>query len=427
MRKIRYLDKLIDELARGKKMEKILRKQILFKKGYKLMILADKPYISEFMKESILKLKLPVLKSESIEKSIFLEGTEIVNGELALEKLKLKKDIKIYSNSENSINWIINNLNFTELPKNIDLFKDKVKFRKLIENIYPNFFYKEIDINELKEISIEKIKMPFIIKPSVGFFSMGVYMISNHDDWLKAIKSIEKEIKEVEGLYPKEVLNTSKFIIEEYIEGEEFAFDAYYNSDGEPVILNILKHIFSDEKDVSDRVYITSKEIINENIEKFFNFLEKLGNIVNLKNFPLHVEVRVDKNGEIMPIEVNPMRFAGWCTTDIAYFAYNINTYEYYFKDKKPNWKEILKGKENKIYSIIVLDNSTNICVRDIKNFDYNKLCLKFNKILELRKIDYNEYPLFGFLFTETEKENYKELEWILKSDLTEFVNKNKY
>lgn len=59
-----------------------------------------------------------------------------------------------------------------------------------------------------------------------------------------------------------QVLDTGKFIIEENIEGEEFAVDAYFNSKEKPVILNILKHIFSSENDVSDRVYFTSKSVM---------------------------------------------------------------------------------------------------------------------------------------------------------------------
>ena len=40
-----------------------------------------------------------------------------------------------------------------------------------------------------------------------------------------------------------------------------------------------------------------------------------LAKLAGLKNFPLHTEVRVNEKGEIIPIEVNPMRFGGWCTT----------------------------------------------------------------------------------------------------------------
>jgi len=39
-----------------------------------------------------------------------------------------------------------------------------------------------------------------------------------------------------------------------------------------------------------------------------------------------------------------------------------------------------------------------------------------------LRKIDYREYPVYGFLFAETREENFAEIEAILKSDLREFI-----
>ena len=50
--------------------------------------------------------------------------------------------------------------------------------------------------------------------------------------------------------------------MEEYVEGEEYAIDCYFDEKGEVVILNILHHKFSSGRDTSDRVYSTSKEII---------------------------------------------------------------------------------------------------------------------------------------------------------------------
>ena len=386
------------------------------------MILLNKPYVSDFLKKTILDNKMPIYQTEDISNFYLKNDSNLLDQNSAIEKLKKDNQTKIYTNSENSINWIINNLKFTDLPKNINLFKDKVKFRKLTETIYPDFYYKEVNFQDLKNLSIDNIKKPFIVKPSVGFFSMGVYTILENDDWNKTIDLLEKELDEVKNLYPKEVLDTTTFIIEEYITGEEYAFDAYFNENGEPIIINILHHIFSSKEDVSDRVYVTSKEIIEKNLDKFQSFLIELNKITNIKNFPFHAEVRVNKNGEVKPIEINPMRFAGWCTTDVAHFAYNINPYEYYFLGKKPNWNEILKEKDNKIYSIIILDNSTNEKAENIKRFDFDKVTNLFDNVLELRKIDYNEYPIFGFLFVEIEKENYFKLENILKSNLKEYI-----
>ena len=101
------------------------------------------------------------------------------------------------------------------------------------------------------------------------------------------------------------------------------------------------------QDDVSDRLYITSADIIRKYQPVFTEFLEKLGKLANLKNFPLHAEVRIDSGGRLLPIEINPMRFGGMCTTaDLASRAYGYNLYEYCFGQKEPAWEELLKGRE---------------------------------------------------------------------------------
>ncbi|WP_155314348.1 ATP-grasp domain-containing protein [Desulfosarcina ovata] len=392
------------------------------------MIFIDKPFVSDFLKTTIEENGFPVVKTKMAEKLGFTKGPNIINEKAAIQKAKSSKNIPIYTTSENAIGWIAEHLSDTNLPRKIDLFKDKVKFRALTKTMYPDFYFREIKPNELGNLSMENIPMPFIIKPTVGFFSMGVYKVTDPNKWKQIKEVITSEIISTKNLYPKEVLNTTAFIIEQYIEGEEFAVDAYFNASGEPVILNIHKHIFSSNDDVSDRIYISSKEIIESNIDQFSAFLKKIGKLSEVKNFPVHVEIRRDRAGSVWPIEINPMRFGGWCTTaDMTYFAYQFNPYVLYFSQKRPDWKEILKNKEGKLYSIIVLDNSTGIEGNQITAFDYDLLLSKFEKPLEIRKIDYREYPVFGFLFTETKEENFFELERILKSDLKEFVTFNAF
>ncbi len=69
-----------------------------------------------------------------------------------------------------------------------------------------------------------------------------------------------------------------------------------------------------------------------------------------------------------------------------------------------------------------MLDNSTGYDGKDIIKFDYEALLASFENPLELRKIDYKEFPVFGFLFVETRDENFDELKRIFKSDLREFT-----
>ncbi|WP_321369384.1 ATP-grasp domain-containing protein [uncultured Desulfuromusa sp.] len=387
------------------------------------MFLVDKPYVSDFFKQTVVENDIPVVTTESASQLDLLAATKLISESCARDMVRERKDISIYTTSENAIGWIAENLSFTELPEKIELFKDKLKFRQLTKALFPDFFFLGTRINELKNIQFDQLPLPFIIKPSIGFMSMGVYKVADENEWNSAIASITAEIDRVKGLYPDSVLNTSSFIIEQCINGEEFAVDVYYNAAGEAVVLGILKHVFSSDADVSDRVYLSSKDIIEQNLSEFTEFAGKIGRLAGVKNFPVHIELRRDSDGTILPIEVNPMRFGGWCTTaDISFLAYGFNPYLYYYEQKKPDWSQLLQGKEGKLYSVVVLDNSSGYEIDAIASFDYDQLLTKFKQPLELRKIDFQQYPVFGFLFTETEEQDFSELQDILKSDLREFI-----
>ena len=388
------------------------------------MFFVDKPYISEFFKMTIRDNGIPVVGTDGAEQSGMYSGTKIISEERAIEMVRKSDELKVYTTSENAIGWIAKHLSFSDLPGKIELFKDKLKFREMTQSLFPNFYFKEVRLEDLKILKFSELPLPFIIKPTVGFFSMGVYKVSNFEEWTHTTDLILTEIDQIKDLYPAEVLDTSSFIIEQCINGDEFAVDAYYNATGEPVILGIFKHIFASDTDVSDRVYTTSKRIIESNIGEFTDFVGRMGKLAGVKNFPVHIELRRESDGSLLPIEVNPMRFGGWCTTaDMTFQAYGFNPYLYYYSQKKPNWDAALKGKEETLFSIIVLDNSTGVDGEEITSFDYEKLLSSFEKPLELRKIDYKKYPVFGFVFAETREENFVELKNILDSDLNEFIS----
>lgn len=267
------------------------------------MILIDKPYVSDFLKQTIIKNNYPVFQTTS-SKGLNNSGLNLLSEDQAKEILKNNKETLIYSNSENSIGWIAKNLDFTDLPQKIDLFKDKVKFRDLLKPIYPDFYYKGLKASEIMDIDVSTLRFPFVIKPAAGFFSMGVYKVRSLKEWEVVKKQIMEEKKSLENIYPQEVMNSDKFIIEQCLEGDEFAVDAYFNKDGEAVVLNILKHLFSGDDDVSDRVYVGSKKIIESYLESFTKFIQTVGNLGNIKDFPVHVELILNDKNEIVPIEM---------------------------------------------------------------------------------------------------------------------------
>jgi len=391
------------------------------------MILIDKPYVSDFLVKTIKENNFPIVSTAAARAMISDKTLNWITEEEAKIIFKKDQETPIYTNSENTINWIQNNVTTSNLPGQIEVFKNKVKFRELIKDGFPDYFFKGVRFEELRKLNVDELKFPFIIKPAVGFFSIAVHKVDSQVEWFQILDKINAENEDSKDLYPKEVLNVTDFIIEGYIAGEEYAVDCYFDSEGKPVVLNVLHHIFSSAKDVSDRVYSTSKEIIEKYKNEIQNFLELLGEKANLKNFPAHVELRIDGEGKINPIEVNPLRFGGFCTTaDLTWFAYGINSYNYFFESKKPDWDEIFKTRKEKKYSIIVLDNNSGFEESEIASFDYEKLLKDFEKPLELRKIQLNEYLVFGFLFTETNYGNEQELMQILGSDLKKYISLKK-
>ena len=385
------------------------------------MILIDYPYVSEFLLNTIKKNNYELVSTKSARELLKDESLAWISEQEAVKKLKENAETALYSNSENALAWIAEHLGDSALSKHAQLFKDKGRFRELIKEFYPGFQFKTVMLEEIPYLDEGELTFPFVIKPSIGFFSIGVHVVKNLEDCVLAKKELNYE--NLKSIYPPEVLDCSSFIIEEYIQGEEYAIDCYFDKHGEVVILNILHHKFSSGSDTSDRVYSTSKEIVLKLKSSFEGFLQSIGQKSGLRNFPMHVEVRIDSSGQIIPIEINPLRFGGWCTTaDLLGVAIGYNPYEYFLRNKKPDWEKVFEGKEMQKFSIIVLNNNSGLAPAKIENFDYKLLSADFENALLIRKLDVKKFSVFGFLFAETSPGNEEELSKILVSDLRKYI-----
>jgi hypothetical protein len=386
------------------------------------MYLIDYPFVSDFLVNTIKEHNYKIVATKAAQELIADDTLNWISEEEAIQIINNDPHISLYSNSENALAWLGQHLDEHAILRPINVFKDKFKFRMLIKHLFPNFYFEKVRLEDIQELSVDQLPFPFVIKPSIGFFSIGVHIIENEADWEKAKEELKKE--KLESIFPENVLNTAHFIIEEFIEGEEYAIDYYHNEKGEVVLLNVMYHLFSSGKDTSDRVYFTSKEIIQKHKTAIESFLSAIGNELALKNFPAHAEIRIDKDGKIAPIEINPLRFGGWCTTgDLFGVTLGFNSSQCYFEKRKPDWDALFEGKEDKLFSLVVLDNNSGIPSSEIKAFDYSSLANDFEHPSLIRKLDIQKYPVFGFVFAETQKQNKKELNDILESNLRKYIN----
>ena len=386
------------------------------------MIILDEPYVSRYLVDTIVAMDLPVLRNATSERLNTDGRMHLVDDDEFARLMEESEDVRMYTNSEHAVGWIAGHLEETEVAQTIALFKDKAAFRERIRDLYPSFFFREVPFGALDDLDVSTIPKPFIIKPAVGFFSAGVYMVGTDGEWGGVLEAIKAETKDISENYPPEVCDAGTFLIEEYIPGTELAVDAYFSADGTPVVLNILTHLFSSEDDVDDRVYLTSLQTIRDYLQPVTDLLCRIQALTGVRNFPLHIELRMDTDGSVVPIEVNPMRFAGWCTTDIADHAFGINVYRSYFEGTEPDWERLLEEDTGDVYALLVVQPPKDADPGAIAGFDYGRFVAGFTAPLEMRPVDYPEYPVFGFLFARMENGILAEAEAFLRSDLKDVI-----
>ena len=391
--------------------------------GLLSLLLVDHPFVSDHLRELVAERRLPIVLTPAARELGFGDTPHALTEAGAVRAARAADRVRVYTSSENALPWVRRNLPFTRLPELAAVFKDKARFREVLRSRYPDFFFRRVALDALADTDADGIPFPVVIKPAVGFFSLGVVAVSGPDEWPAARRAIADRLRAARHLYPESVLDTASLIIEEQVEGDELAIDAYYDGDGEPVILGIWAHAFASSADTSDRVYTTSAAIVARNLDDVSDILADLGRLTGARDVPVHLEVRRPPDGRLVPIELNPLRFGGWCTTaDLTPRAWGFSPYVHFLEERRPDWSALLRDADATRYSIVVLENSTGIDGRQIADFDYDALVARFHRPLELRRVDYTRQPLFGFVFLATDPEHRSELDWILRADLTEFV-----
>ena len=116
----------------------------------------------------------------------------------------------------------------------------------------------------------------------------------------------------------------------------------------------------------------------------------------------MHIEIRVTSEGKIIPIEVNPMRFAGWCTTDVAKYAWGINVYECFYNQRRPDWNNILANAGKEVFYFSMAEVPAGMDRKKIKGFQYERFLANYSNVLEVRRINPQNNPLFAIVFGST-------------------------
>ena len=155
------------------------------------MIILDEPYASVPLLDWMEASAHPVLANGFTEKLVAGGRTlNLVDADECARRLEAGE--RIYTNSENALAWILDHVDNPTLTDAIRLFKDKAAMREKLAPLSPGLFHKTVDRAGLEAVNVADLPLPVVLKPAVGFCSMGVYVIEEPEDWAAAVADIAR-------------------------------------------------------------------------------------------------------------------------------------------------------------------------------------------------------------------------------------------
>ena len=148
------------------------------------MIILEKPYVSAPLVSYLEEKQIPVLHNDMAE-LLKDQGhrLNLLDDQAFVEQYRQQQ--KLYAVSENALVWIYDKLADSELVRKVKILKDKAEFRRICQQIYPDFYYKEVPMTALRDLDPDTLPLPLVLKPSVGFLSVGVYIVRDKKEWQK--------------------------------------------------------------------------------------------------------------------------------------------------------------------------------------------------------------------------------------------------
>jgi len=336
--------------------------------------------------------------------------------DLKESELRFEAGSKVYAPTESALEVILEKSDDPAFIKAVDSLKDKVKFRHLMSNLYPDFFFKKIDVSELETVELDRTRK-YIVKPVKGFFGTAVKEIKAETNLAEIAEEIKAELAENCKYFSESVLSKNELIIEEYIEGDEYAIDLFYNEAGEPEILNIYHHPFPNKNEYFHVLYYTNKQLFDQFMKPIKDLFVELNQHLNVTGFPIHAEFKLT-DGKLIPIEMNPLRYGGFGLADLTYYGFKINPFVAFFRDEKMDWPKIWKECSNDTFGWILAYNGDRIDIQKMKP-KHEEFKSLFGNILHYVEVDHKTNPVFGMAYVQND--SVENLDFLLNLEFNEF------
>lgn len=351
----------------------------------------------------------PSAESGALETLPDTEGLKILSKEELLSNPQIfSPSEKLICTSESVLDLLIDSLDLADPRAHaIQQMKDKHLFRNLTSAINPDFYFKEFHPSELESLSLDP-ESRYVLKPSKGCFGTGVRTFTGSADLNAIGHEIIAEIERNSSVLSDSVLSNDRLILEEYIAGEEYAVDVFFDSQGEVHITNIFHHPMPQNSAYLHMLYYSSRDTHNLIYPLAIDFFEQLSSQLDLRNMPIHSEFRL-VNGALIPIELNPMRFGGMGLTNLNSPTLGINAYQQFIEESKRDWAATWNSQPELVNVFFIAYNGTHI---DKTTHQPNWPLLRdhFSEIIREIPFNYQQQLTFGILILREEQSILAEL-----------------
>jgi len=334
------------------------------------------------------------------------------------EDISFQNGDAILSPSENTLDLILQKTQDPILKAGILELKDKYLFRSQLSSFYPNYIFKKVKLSELPQLELPTNK-EFILKPCKGFFGIGVTRLNASMNLVQIQVDLAKQLKQGGNYFADTVLSHEEFILEQYIEGEEYAVDLYFDNEGIPVILNITHHPLPHNIKYFHSLYYSHHTLFDRFQKKFLDFFTKLNKQLHLKNFPIHAEFK-GENDELIPIEVNPLRFGGFGLSDLCYHMTGENPYNCFYKNESIKWNKFWEGVDD-FYAWTLAYNGLGINLQE-QSPNHQAYQNYLENLIHYLPLDHQNNPAFAIAYIRMNKES--DIEKYTNTDFSKFFTK---
>jgi vacuolar-type H+-ATPase subunit C/Vma6 len=109
------------------------------------MFLIEAPFVSEFLKQTLEEFNISVIKTVYAEQALQGYSVNFISELEAVQAYESDKQLHFYTNSENALDWILQNFPYSDLARKVASLKDKVRFRDVLVELHPKYFYRVVN------------------------------------------------------------------------------------------------------------------------------------------------------------------------------------------------------------------------------------------------------------------------------------------